>query len=164
MSSTPHDNPLGRPDRRLEGAGAHAASDDLPMTEPEVRARTESLGEMFSSFADHFSTLMRQELALAKAEATDTAKKAGTGAGMFAGAGVAAFFLLMFLSLALMWALGSVIHLGWAALIVAGIWAIALAVLAVIGKNRFNDMKGLPQTQDTMQDIPPTVNPRKETP
>ena len=70
----------------------------------------------------------------------------------------------MFLSLALMWALGSTIHLGWAALIVAGIWAIALAVLAVIGKNRFDDMKGLPQTQDTLQEIPPTVNPNKETP
>ena len=164
MTSTPHDNPLGNSGPRPEGDGAHAASDHVPLTEAEVRARTESLGDMFSSFADHFSTLMRQELALAKAEATDTAKKAGTGAGMFAGAGVAAFFLLMFLSLALMWALGSVIHLGWAALIVAGVWAIALAVLAVIGKNRFDEMKGLPQTQDTMQDIPPTVNPSKETP
>lgn len=164
MSSSPHDNYPGNPAPGPEGAEAHAASHRAPMPEAEVRARNESLGEMFASFSDNFSTLMRQEFELAKAEATDTAKKAGTGAGMFTGAAVAAFFLLMFLSLALMWALSSMVHLGWAALIVAGVWAIVLAVLAVMGRKRFDEMKGLPRTQETVQEIPPTVNPNKETP
>lgn len=139
-------------------------STQVPDSEAEVRARNESLGDMFSSFAEHLSNLFRKEIQLAKAEATDTAKKAGTGVGMCVGAGIGAFFLLMFLSVALMWALGSLVHLGWAALIVAGVWAIVTAVLAVIAKNRFDKMKALPQTQETLQEVPPTLNPSKETP
>ena len=72
--------------------------------------------------------------------------------------------MLMFLSMALMWALGSVMHLGWAALIVAVLWAIVAAVMAVMGKKYFDRIKGLPQTQQTVQEIPATLNPTKETP
>lgn len=134
------------------------------MPEAEYRARTESLGEMFASFSGNLSTLVRQEIELAKAEATIEAKQAGRGAGLFAGAAVAAFLVLMFLSMALMWALGSVMHLGWAALIVAVLWGIAAAVLAVTGKKHLDRLKGLRQTQETAQEIPPTLDPTKETP
>ena len=134
------------------------------MPEADYRARTESLGEMFASFSGNLSTLVRQEIELAKAEATVEAKQAGRGAGMFAGAAVAAVLVLMFLSMALMWALGSVMHLGWAALIVAVLWGITAAVLAVTGKKHLDRMKGLRQTQETVQEIPPTLNPKKETP
>jgi len=134
------------------------------MPEAEYRARNESLGEMFASFSGNLSTLVRQEIALAKAEATVEAKQAGKGAGMLAGAAVAGLLVLMFLSMALMWALGSVMHLGWAALIVAVLWGIAAAVLALTGKKHLDRMKGLPQTQETVQEIPPTLNPKKETP
>ncbi|WP_370643471.1 phage holin family protein [Micrococcus sp. ACRRV] len=118
---------------------------------------------MFSSATEKVSLLMRQEIALAKAEATDSAKKAGKGAGMFAGAAVGGFFLLMFLSLALMYALGSLMPLGWAALIVAVLWGVVAAVLALQGKKNIEKIKGLPQTQETLQEIPETLNPAKET-
>lgn len=168
MNSTPNDGPTARhradsglaPPTAAETAGSSSA----PMPEAEVRARNESLGEMFSSFAEHISTLFRQELKLAKAEATDSAKKAGAGAGMLVGAAVAGFFVLMFLSLALAWALGNVMDLGWAGLIVAAIWAVITAVLALVGKQRLEKIKGLPQTQETVQEVPPTLNPSKETP
>lgn len=155
-------NPFQTPDpKEMPLAGG---SSPVPDSEAETRARNESLGEMFSSFADHLSTLFRKEIQLAKAEATDTAKKAGVGTGMFAAAGIAAIFLLLFLSVALMWALGSVMHLGWAALIVAAIWAIATAIFALLGRSRFQQMQGLPQTQETVQEVPPTLNPNEETP
>ena len=150
--------------RTTAGGESAAGSSRVPDTEAEIHARNESLGSMFSSFTENLSTLVRQEIQLAKVEATDSAKKAGTGAGMLAGAGVAGLFVLLFLSLALMWALGSLMHWGWSALIVAVIWAVIAAALAVLGKNRLNDMKGLPQTQETVQEIPPTLNPNKETP
>ncbi|MCG7422592.1 phage holin family protein [Micrococcus porci] len=140
-------------------AGAHTP----PPTQAEFRAEHESLGEMFSSATEKVSLLMRQEIALAKAEATDSAKKAGKGAGMFAGAAVGGFFLLMFLSLALMYALGSLMPLGWAALIVAVLWGVVAAVLALQGKKNIEKIKGLPQTQETLQEIPETLNPAKET-
>jgi hypothetical protein len=149
------------------GAGrpsSGSGSTEAPMPEAEYRARNESLGEMFASFSENLSTLVRQEIALAKAEATVEAKKAGSGAGLFAGAAVAGFLVLMFLSMALMWALGSVMHLGWAALIVAVLWGVAAAILAMMGKKYFDRIKGLPQTQETVQEIPATLNPNKETP
>ena len=142
------------------GTGSTQASEP----EAEYRARNESLGEMFGSFSENLSTLVRQEIQLAKAEATEEAKKAGKGAGMFAGATWAAFCVLLFLSTALMWALGSVMHLGWAALIVAVLWGVVAAVLALMGKKHFERIKGLPQTQQTVQEIPATLNPDKETP
>lgn len=136
----------------------------VPEPEAQHRARNESLGEMFSSFADNLSTLVRKEIELAKAEATQSAKQAGVGAGMLAGAALGGFFVLMFLSLALTWALGNVMDLGWAALIVAVLWAAIAAVLGLLGKARVEKVKALPQTQQTMQEIPPTLNPSKETP
>lgn len=141
------------------GAGSHTPGP----TQAEVRAEHESVGEMFSSLSAKLSTLVSQEIALAKAEATDSAKKAGTGAGFLAGAAVGGMLLLTFLSLALMFALGSLMHLGWAALIVAVLWGICAAVLALMGKKHLEKIKGLPQTQETLQEIPETLNPAKET-
>lgn len=154
------------PDQYRAGGSTPACgrSRPVPDSEAEVRARNESLGEMFSSFSRNISTLLRQEVQLAKAEATQTAKQGGTGAGMVAGAALGGVFTLLFLSLALMWALGSVMHLGLAAVIVAVIWAVVAAVLAAMGKKHFEKMKDLPQTQDTVAEIPPTLNPTKETP
>lgn len=159
--------PTGSPAAGAAGTGPAApisGSTRAPEPEAETRARNESLGEMFGSFSENLGTLVRQEIQLAKAEATVEVKKVGTGAGMFAGAAWAALFVLLFLSMALMWALGSVMHLGWAALIVAVLWGVAAAVLALMGKKNFERIKGLPQTQQTVQEIPATLNPDKETP
>ena len=62
---------------------------------------SKSLGELLSGVTEDLSTLMRQEVQLAKAEATQSAKRAGKGVGMFGGAVVAAHFVLLFLSIAL---------------------------------------------------------------
>ena len=85
-----------------------------------------SLGEVTRDM----STLMRQEVELAKVELKQSATRAGRAAGMLAGAGVAGHFVLLFLSLALWWALGTVMGLGWSGVVVAVIWGIVAAVLA----------------------------------
>ena len=59
-----------------------------------------SIGELLSDISSDLSTLMRQEVALAKAELTQSAKQAGKGGGMLAGAGIAGHFVLLFLSIA----------------------------------------------------------------
>ena len=154
---------MSTPYEPIRDATPHVGAHPPPPTQAEFRAEHESLGEMFKSLSSRLSTLVSQEIALAKAEATESAKKAGTGAGLLAGAAVGGFFLLMFLSLALMWALGSAMHLGWAALIVAVLWGVCAAVLALMGKKHLEKIKGLPQTQETLQEIPETLNPAKET-
>ena len=113
-----------------------------------------SIGEILSDVATDLSTLMRQELELAKAELKQTATRAGAGAGMFGGAAVAGHMVLVFLSLALWWGLGNLIGLGWSGLIVAVVWAIIGAVLAVTGKGQLARARGIPATTDTVSKIP----------
>jgi hypothetical protein len=78
---------------------------------------------------------------------------------MLAGAGVAGHFVLLFLSLALWWALGELMGLGWSAVVVAVIWGIIAAVLASIGRKELKQVKGIPQTTETLAEIPPTLKP-----
>ena len=113
-----------------------------------------SLGELISEVTGDLSTLMRQELELAKAEVQQSASRAGKGAGMLGGAGLAGYFVLLFLSVALWWAIGSATGLGWSALIVAVIWGIIGAVLYTMGRSSLKEVRGIPKTADTVKRIP----------
>lgn len=140
MSSAPHD---GRP------ASSSSTADGR------------SLGELFGEVTQDLSTLMRQEVALAKAEVQESAKRAGKGAGLLGGAAWAGNLVLLFASLALWWALGAMIGegddvpaLGWSALIVCGIWAVIALVMALAGKKSLESVEGAPRTAETVQKIP----------
>jgi uncharacterized membrane protein YqjE len=113
-----------------------------------------SLGDLISEVTQDLSTLMRQELELAKAEVQQSAARAGKGAGMLGGAAVAGYFVLLFLSVALWWAIGSATGLGWSAVIVAVIWAIIGAVLYAAGRKSLKSVGGIPRTADTVKKIP----------
>ena len=52
------------------------------------RSARRSLGELFGKLSTETSTLIRQEMALARAELIEKGKEAGKGAGLFGGAGV----------------------------------------------------------------------------
>ena len=108
------------------------------------------------------STLIRQEMALAKAELKQTVKQTGKGAGLFGGAGIAGFFTLLFLSIALWWALGYLMGNAWSAVIVAVIWGIVAAVLYFTGKKEIEEVEGMPQTVDTVKEIPETLKRNEE--
>jgi len=132
---------------------------DLPMSQPPG---SPSIGELFADVSRDLSELIRQELALAKAEATQSATRAGAGVGMLAGAALAGFFLLMFVSMAAWWTLGEAIGRGWSALIVALVWGVIGAVLASQGRARLKAVKGLPQTTETVKRIPNALTPDQE--
>lgn len=147
-----------------QGAGAHEAAAHTEQLEAESRAASSSLGELFGDLTRNVSTLMRQELDLAKAELKESASSAGKGAGMYAGAGVAAHFVLLFLSLGAVFGLAQWVGYGWATAIIAAIWAVIGAVLALVARKNMRAVKGLPQTADTIKEIPPTFKPGEETP
>jgi hypothetical protein len=132
---------------------------ETPPTAAHAKADTTSLGDLLGDVTRDLSTLMRQELELAKAEAKQSATRAGKGGGMLAGAGVAGHFVLLFLSIALWYALGELMGLGWSAVVVALIWGIIAAVLASTGRKELKTVKGMPQTVETVQEIPPTLKP-----
>jgi uncharacterized membrane protein YqjE len=121
-----------------------------------------SLGELVSRLTGHMGTLTRQELALAKSELREEAKQAGKGAGMLGGAAFAGWMLALFVSLAAMWALGEAMHLVWAALIVAAIWALVAAVLAASGRKALREVSPKPeQTVETLKEDAQWLKTRK---
>ena len=132
---------------------------EMPPSEAHQKADNASLGELLGDVTRDLSTLMRQEVELAKAELKQSGTRAGKGGGMLAGAGVAGHFVLLFLSIALWYALGELMGLGWSAVVVALIWGIIAAVLAATGKKELKAIKGMPQTVETVQEIPPTLKP-----
>jgi hypothetical protein len=126
---------------------------------PEERAATTPLGELLSEVSRDLSTLFRQEVALAKAELTDSAKKAGKGAGMFGGAGLTALFALLFLSIAAWWGLGYLVGNAWSAVIIAVVYGIVAAILAARGRKEIKQINGAPQTVETVKEVPQTLKP-----
>lgn len=116
-----------------------------------------SVGELFSEVAEDLSTLLRQEVELAKAELRESASRAGKGAGLLAGAGISGHMVLLFASVAAWWGIGDATGRAWAALIVAAIWLIVAAVLGLIGRRKIRAVPGVPQTAQTVKEIPNAV-------
>jgi len=122
-----------------------------------------SVGQLLGEISGDISTLMRQEVELAKTELQQSASKASKGAGMLGGAAVAGHMVLLFLSVALWWGLGDLMGLGWSALVVALIWAVIAAALAVTGRSQLKEVSGLPKTAETAKEIPEALKGKART-
>ena len=106
-------------------------------TQDELRDRP--IGELLKQLSQETTTLVRQELDLAKAEMAQKGKQAGVGAGMFGGAGVSALLGLGALTGAAIAALDAAMPLWLAALIAALVWLAAAGALALQGKRKVKD-------------------------
>ena len=104
--------------------------------------RSHSTGELVKHLSEQASTLARQEVELAKAELTEKARTAGTGAGMFGGAGLLGLLALGALTASLILALDEAMASWLAALIVAVVYGAAAAVVALAGRDRVKE--GMP--------------------
>jgi hypothetical protein len=119
--------------------------------EPDV-AET-SVGELIGNISNDLSQLFRQEVELAKAEVKQEASKAGKAAGMLSGAGFAGYLVVVLLTFALVAALSNVMDPGWAALIVAVLWAVIGGVLYSIGRKRLKTVDPVPhRTVETIKE------------
>ncbi len=101
---------------------------------PALKER--SIGELLTQLSQETTTLVRQELELAKAELTEKGKEAGKGAGMFGGAGLLGLLAAGALTACLIAALDTAMPLWLAALIVAVVYGAVAGVLALQGRNR----------------------------
>ncbi|MFI7600042.1 phage holin family protein [Actinoplanes sp. NPDC049681] len=86
-----------------------------------------STADLVSRMSEQVSTLVREELALARTEMVEKGKRAGTGAGMLGGAGVLALYGVSTLLLTV----GALLALVWPAWLAALV--VTVAVLAVAG-------------------------------
>ncbi|TWG09222.1 phage holin family protein [Actinoplanes teichomyceticus] len=112
-----------------------------------------SIGELIGNISDDLSQLFRQEVELAKAEIKQEAAKAGKAAGMLGGAGFAGYLAVVLLSFAVVFGLDAIMPLGWAALIVAVVWAVIGAVLYASGRKKLKTVDPMPRrTVDTLKE------------
>src|SRR5918999_6053365 len=98
--------------------------------------REHGTGELLKELSDHTTTLVRQEIELAKAELGEKGKKAGIGAGMFGGAGLFGLFAFAALTAAFIGAVDLAVPFWAAALIVAAVYGAIAGALALTGKNK----------------------------
>lgn len=112
-----------------------------------------SVAELVTEVANDVQKLFRQEVELAKAEFREEAAQAGKAAGMLGAAAFAGYMTVVLLSLAAVFGLSVLIGLGWAALAVAAVWAIAGAVLSVMGRGRMRRVSPTPErTIETLKE------------
>jgi uncharacterized membrane protein YqjE len=118
---------------------------------PDTRDR--SVGDLLKELSQETSTLVRQEMALARAELTEQGKRAGTGAGMLGGAGVAGLLTLGSLTAMLIALLDTAMATWVAALIVTVLWGAIAGVLALQGRNKIKEATPpAPQTVETVKE------------
>ena len=101
--------------------------------------RERPIGELLKQLSQETTTLVRQELDLAKAEVAQKGQKAGKGAGMFGGAGIVGFLALAALTAALIMAIDKATANWVAALIVAAVYAAIAGVLALLGRSKIQE-------------------------
>jgi hypothetical protein len=115
--------------------------------------REESIGDLLKRLSQDTSTLVKQEMALARAELTEQGKRAGKGAGMLGGAGVAGLLTLGALTATVIGVLDTAMAFWLAALIVTAVWAAVAGVLALQGRNEIKEATPpAPQTVETVKE------------
>jgi len=109
--------------------------DGPEVIEPRVKAER-SLATLLSDVAGETVELVRQELALFKAELQEKLSKAGIGAALVGAGALIAYSGWLFLLLAAVYALALVVP-AWAAALIVGALVLGIGgVLALIGKSR----------------------------
>ena len=155
MTATPHPN---RADSVAEAAHEGYTAPRSALESDDGR----SLGTVLGDITANISTLLQQEIALAKAELRQTGTRAGKGIGLFVGAGVAGLLLLAFISVSAWWGLGRYIENQWSALVVAAVWAVVVLILFLLGRTELRRIQGLPNTTETLSKVPNALKGHEE--
>jgi uncharacterized membrane protein YqjE len=117
-----------------------------------VHLRNRGVGMLVKDLSGQVSTLVRQEVELAKAELAEKGKQAGVGAGILSGAAVAALMMLGSLTAFLILAFALIIPTWAAALIITALWGAAAGVLAIRGRDALREL-GKPVPEKTVETI-----------
>jgi xanthine/uracil permease len=91
-----------------------------------------SLGDLFSDLSRETTTLVRQEVQLAKAELTQSATEAARGIGMLVAGGAVAYAGLLFVLLAIVFGLIEAGWDAWLSALVVGVVVVAIGAILVL--------------------------------
>ena len=131
-----------------------------PMSDPTAEAAApftpeRTIGQLVADASHDISTIVRGEIALAKAEVTSGVKVAGTGIGLLVGAGVLGVFGLVLFLHFLAWLLAIWLPVWAGYLIVAAVIFIGAGILAMLGIKAIKRARPVPEkaiknAQDTI--------------
>ncbi len=99
-------------------------------------ANTQSTADLVKQAAEQISTLVRDELELARAEMTEKASRAGRGAGLLGGAGLVSLYGILGVLTGIVLLLARVMPAWVAALLVGVVLLIVAGVLALLGRTQ----------------------------
>jgi hypothetical protein len=91
-----------------------------------------SLGDLFSDLSRETTTLVRQEVQLAKAELTQSATEVARGIGMLVAGGAVAYTGLLFLLLAIVFGLIEAGWDAWLSALIVGLVVVAIGAVLVL--------------------------------
>jgi uncharacterized membrane protein YqjE len=117
----------------------------------------QSTAELVQRASEQISTLVRDEIALAKAELAEKGKHAGIGVGLFGGGGVLAMYGVGAMVATAIIALALVLPLWLAALIVTVVLFLVAGILALLGKNQVTKAVP-PQPQEAVTSVKADVD------
>jgi Flp pilus assembly protein TadB len=122
---------------------------------------TQSTGELVRHAAEQISRLVRDELALARAEMTEKGKRAGIGAGLLGGGGAVALYGVAVLIAALILGLGEAMPY-WASALIVGVLLLAAAgVMGMAGRSRVRQALP-PVPEETVRSVKADVDELRE--
>lgn len=125
------------------------------MSAPNAPRNDPSIGRLVADISRDTSSLLRNEIALAKAELKTSVTRGGLGAALFVVAGFLALFLVVLLSITVAYFLTMTgLHPAWAFLIVSGIYVVVIAVLVLVGIRLIKKITAPEKTIATAKAIP----------
>ena len=115
------------------------STQEVSATRPDEARRGESMGQLVKDLSQDISTLVRQELQLARAEMTQKGKEAGVGAGLLGGAGVFGLAVVGGSMATIILILDTIMPNWLAALVTTLVYATVGAFLALRGRDRLKE-------------------------
>lgn len=115
-----------------------------------------TIGQLVAAATEDISTIVRSEIALAKAEMTAGAKTMGAGIGMFAGAAFVGLLGLIFLFNTIAWVIAVWLPVWAGYLITTGLLLLVAGVLALLGRRAVQ--KAQPKPERAIKNAQETVD------
>jgi hypothetical protein len=133
------------------------------MANEPIKDTDPTLGKLVMDAQRDISTLISQEIALAKSEIKVSVRHGGLGIGLFAGAAFLGLLAVIMLSVAIAYFIhwnGSGLDLHWAFLIVFGLYVLIAALLAFVGIKQVKQVKAPVRAIEQGKQIPSALKGR----
>ena len=126
-----------------------------------------TIGRLVTDASRDISSLITQEIQLAKSELKVSVKAGGMGVGLFAAAAFVAVLAIIMLSVAFAYLIhwnGDGLDLQWAFLIVFGVYLIVAALLGFVGYRKFKQVGPPDKAIHQGKEIPRALKGQSDTP